>query len=124
LKILGAIAGVSLLFAGVAFAASLGTTTTGLAAGNATVSGCVSSPLTAIRTVDSTGNVTAVTVTNVPSACQNQWLSITLVGSGGASLGSGLKQITGCTSGCSIAFSGFGTVSAAALAGYAFAVRP
>jgi hypothetical protein len=121
---IGIVLTAALLCGGVAAAASLGITTGKLSAGNVAVTGCTASALTATRSVDNNGNVTQVTVTNVPQACSGQTLSITLRGAGGASLGSASSSIGSCTGGCSVPFTSFGgTISASSLLGYAFSVR-
>jgi hypothetical protein len=122
-NILGTALIAALLCSGVAAAASLGITTGKLSAGNTAVRGCTSSALTATRSVDNSGNVTQVTVLNVPQTCSGQILSITLQGAGGTSLGSSSTTIGPCTGGCSVPFTSFGgTVAASNLLGYAFSV--
>lgn len=111
-----------LLFVGVAAAASLGLTGAGLGAGSATVSGCTASALTATRNVDSTGNVTQVNVLSVPQACAGETLAITLVNNLNASLGSASTTVGACTGGCTVSLTGFGTVSAATVNGYAISL--
>jgi hypothetical protein len=112
----------ALLSVGVASAASLGLSTGKLGAGNATVSGCTSSSLTATRNVDNNGNVTQVNVLNVPQACAGQTLAITLENSSHTSLGAASTVIGACTGGCTVTVTGFGTVSAANLTAYALSL--
>lgn len=121
-NILGALLTTALLTAGVAAAASLNLGTGPLGAGSAVVSGCTSSSLAATRSVDNSGNVTEVDVLNVPQACSGEVLSITLEGAAGASLGSAVAIVGACTSGCTAPVTGFGTVSAANLTGYALSL--
>jgi hypothetical protein len=108
-------------FAACGAAATLVLGSHSLSAGSASVSSCGVSSLSATRTVDNSGNVTQVNVGGIPAACAGETLSITLVGSGNASLGSASAAIP--AGGGSISFSSFGaTVSAASLGGYSFAV--
>lgn len=119
-KTLGILSTAALLTVGVASAASLGIGTGKLSAGNAAVSGCTSSALTATRSVDNSGNVTEVDVLNVPQACANETLAVTLVqtaGSAGASANVGT-----CSGGCTVAVTGFGTVAASSVNSYAFSL--
>ena len=118
-NILGVLLTTALLTAGVAAAASLNLGTGQLGAGSAAVSGCTSSSLTATRNVNNSGNVTEVDVLNVPQACAGEVLSVTLQGTAGASLGSAVAIVGTCTGGCTAPVTGFGTVSAASLTGYA-----
>ena len=121
-KILGAVLTATLLSAGVAAAASLGLSTGLLSAGNAAVAGCTSSALTATRNVNNSGNVTQVNVLNVPQACANQTLAVTLENSLHASLGSASTNVGACTGGCSVTVTGFGTVAATSLTAYALSL--
>ena len=122
-KILGTTLTVWLAFAAVAAAATLGVSSGALSAGNAAVSSCGVSSLTATRRVDNSGNVTEVDVAGIPAACQGQTLSVTLQSASKAALGSASTTLSGCTGTCSAAFTSFGaTVSAAGLQSYAFAV--
>ena len=122
IKILGAVLTATLLSAGVAAAASLTFSTGLLSAGNAAVAGCTSSALTATRNVNNSGNVTQVNVLNVPQACAGEVLSVTLEGAAGTALGSAVAIVGSCTGGCTAPVTGFGTVSAANLTGYAFSL--
>ena len=122
INILGTGLGVSAVFAGVAAAASLGISTSGLAAGNATGVPCVSSSLTATRSVDNSATITGVSVLNVPQACANETLSVTLRDSFGASLGQASASVGSCVGGCTITLSGFGSIAASSLAGYSISV--
>jgi hypothetical protein len=123
-NIVGTLFVAALLSVGVAAAATLQIGTRQLAAGKTPVASCTTSALTATRDVDASGNVTQVTVTNVPQACSGQILSLALRGAGGASLGSASATIGSCTGGCSVPFTSFGTtVAAQSLLGYSFSVR-
>lgn len=111
---------VAAAFAACAAAATLTVGSTKLSAGNAAVSSCTPSPLTATRNVDNAGTVTQVNVAGIPTACSGETLSMTLVGSGNAALGSGSVTLGSCGATCSATFTGFGTVSAANVLGYSF----
>lgn len=122
-KILGTTLAVWLALAAVAAAATLSVSSTALSAGNARVSSCGVSSLTATRTVNQNGDVTEVDVTGIPVACQGQRLSLTLEDSSKAAIGSASTTIGSCSTTCSAAFTSFGgTVSATALTHYAFAL--
>ena len=121
-RILGIALTAAILSVGVASAASLGLTSGKLGAGNATVSGCTSSSLTATRNVNNNGNVTQVNVTGVPQACAGQTLAVTLENSSQTSLGASNSIVGACTGGCTVYVTGFGTVSAANVAAYAFSL--
>jgi hypothetical protein len=112
----------ALLSVGIASAASLGLTSGKLGAGNATVSGCTSSSLTATRNVDNSGNVTQVNVLSVPQACAGEIVAVTLENSSHASLGNASAIVGTCTGGCTASVTGFGTVSAANVAAYALSL--
>lgn len=119
-KTLGLLSTAALLTVGVASAASLGIGSGQLSAGNAAVSGCTSSSLTATRNVDNGGNVTKVTVTGVPQACAGETLAVTLVQtSGSASASAGVGT---CSGGCTVTVTGFGTVLASNVNSYAFSL--
>lgn len=120
-KALGTALVVAALCAASGAAATLGLGSNRLSAGNAAVSSCGVSSLTATRTVDNSGNVTQVSVGSVPASCGGATLTVTLVGSGGTSLGSASGTVQ--AGGGSLSFSSFGaTVSAASLLSYSFAV--
>ena len=121
-RILGIALTAALLSVGVASAASLGLSSGTLGAGNATVSGCTSSSLTATRNVNNSGNVTQVNVTGVPQACAGQTLAVTLENNSQASLGASTAVVGACTGGCTVYVTGFGTVSAANVTAYAFSL--
>jgi hypothetical protein len=121
-NILGVALTTALLTVGVASAASLGLASGKLGAGSATVSGCTASSLTATRNVDNSGNVTQVNVTGVPQACAGQTLAVTLENSSHTSLGAASTVVGACTGGCTVSFTGFGTVSAANLTAYALSL--
>jgi hypothetical protein len=122
INILGVVVTAGFLSAGVAAAASLGVGTGKLAAGNAAVTGCTSSSLTATRNVDNTGNVTQVNVTSVPQACAGEILAVTLENNLHASIGSASAIVGTCTGGCTATVTGFGTVSAANVSFYALSL--
>ena len=111
-----------LLSVGVAAAATLSFSTGKLAAGNAAVTGCTSSSLTATRNVDNSGNVTQVNVLSVPQACAGETLAVTLENSSHTSLGTASTTVGTCTGGCTVAVTGFGTVSAANVTAYALSL--
>jgi hypothetical protein len=106
-------------FAGCAAAATLALGSQSLSAGNMGVTACTSS-LTATRNVNNAGNVTQVNVAGIPTACSGETLSVTLVGSGNAALGSGSATVGSCGTSCSATITGFGTVSALAVVGYSY----
>jgi hypothetical protein len=102
-------------------AATLALASSPLSSGNSSVSSCGVSSLSATRTVDNSGNVTQVSIPSVPSACAGATLSVTLVGSGGTSLGSASATVP--AGGGTMNFSSFGaTVSATSLLSYSYAV--
>ena len=107
------------LFAAFGAAATLALGSTSLAAGNAAVTSCGISSMTATRDVDNAGNVTQVNVSGIPAACAGETLSVTLTAQNNTALGSTTVTI----SGVSAAVTGFGTVSATNVYGYAFAVE-
>jgi hypothetical protein len=108
-------------FAAVAAAATLGLASTTLGAGNAAVTPCGVTSLTATRNVDNSGNVTQVVVSGIPQSCSGQTLAVTLRNQTGGSLGSASTVVGTCTGGCSATLTGFGgTVAATSLYGYAF----
>ena len=80
---------------------------------------CTSS-LAATRNVNNAGNVTQVNVAGIPTACSGETLSVTLVGSGNAALGSGSATVGSCGTTCSATITGFGTISAANVVGYSY----
>lgn len=107
-------------FTACAAAATLALGSNKLSAGNATVTACTSS-LAATRNVDNSGNVTQVNVAGIPTACSGETLSLTLVGSGNAALGTGTGTVGSCGTSCSVTITSFGaTVSAANVLGYSF----
>ena len=105
-------------FVAFAAAATLALGSTSLSAGNAQVTSCGVSSLSSTRDVDNSGNVLQVNVSGIPAACAGETLSVTLVGSTGNSLGAVTTTVNGTTA----TLTGFGTVSAANLYGYAYAV--
>jgi hypothetical protein len=122
INILSAVVTAGLLSAGVAAAASLGTSTAKLAAGSAAVTGCTSSSLTATRNVDNSGNVTQLNVTSVPQACAGETLAVTLENSTHSSLANASTIVGPCTGGCTVSFALVGTVPAANVASYALSL--
>jgi hypothetical protein len=110
---------VAAAFAACAAAATLAVGSTSLSAGNAKVTACTSS-LSATRNVNNSGNVTQVNVAGIPTACSGETLSVTLVGSGNAALGSSSATVGSCGTSCSATLTGFGTVSASSVTGYSF----
>jgi hypothetical protein len=121
-NIVGLVLVVGLLSTGIAAAASLGVSTGRLSAGSAVVSGCTSSSLTATRNVDNSGNLTQVNVLSVPQACAGETLAVTLENNLNASLGNASTTVGACTGGCTVSLTGFGTVSAANVNGYAISL--
>jgi uncharacterized Zn-binding protein involved in type VI secretion len=105
---------VTALFSAFAAAATLALGSTSLSAGNAAVTSCGITSLTATRDVDNAGNVTQVNVSGIAAACAGETLSVTLVGANA----SAMVTIAGTTA----SLTGFGTVSAATVTGYAFGV--
>ena len=101
-------------------AASLALGSKDLSAGSAAVTSCGVASLSATRNVNNAGNVTQVVIPGVPAACAGETLSVTLVAGGNASLGSASAVVP--AGGGAMTMTGFGTVSAASLAGYRFAV--
>ncbi len=121
-KILGLALAVAATFAACGAAATLALGSQPLSAGNASVSSCGVSTLSATRTVDNSGNVTQVDVAGIPAACSGETLSVTLVGSGNAALASVSATLSGCTATCSASFTSLGTVSAASVSGFSYGV--
>jgi hypothetical protein len=120
-KALGTATAAAATLAACGAAATLTLGSRALSAGNASVSSCGVSSLTATRTVNNAGSVTQLSVPSVPSACAGATLSVTLVGSGGASLGSASGTVP--AGGGTMTFSSFGaTVSAANTLSYSFAL--
>ena len=120
-KILGSALAVTATFAACGAAASLAFNSKALSAGNASVTTCGVASLSATRNVNNAGNVTQVDVPSVPAACAGETLTVTLVGSANASLGSASAVVPG--GGGTMTFSSFGaTVSAANLLSYQYAV--
>ncbi len=119
--ILGTTLAIWAAFAAIAAAASLGLTSKTLGAGNAAVTPCGVTSLSATRTVDNSGNVTQVVVSGIPQSCSGQTLAVTLRNQTRGSLGSASTVIGACTGGCTATFTSFGgSVPATSLYGYAF----
>ena len=111
------------VFASCAAAATLLVGSASLAAGSVTVSSCGVSSLSATRNVDNSGNVTLVSVSGIPTACSGETLSVTLAGAGNTRLGGGTATIGSCGTSCSATLTSLGgTISAANVLGYGFAV--
>jgi uncharacterized Zn-binding protein involved in type VI secretion len=121
-KILGLALAIAATFAACGAAATLALGSQPLSAGNASVSSCGVSTLSATRTVDNSGNVTQVDVGGIPAACSGETLSVTLVGPGNAALASVSTTLSGCTATCSASFTSLGTVSAASVSGFSYGV--
>jgi len=122
-KTLGFLVTVAATFAACAAAATLAIGSTSLSAGNAAVTSCGVSSLTATRNVNNSGNVTQVNVGGIPTACSGATLSVALVNSANASLGNGTATIGSCSTTCSATITSFGaTVSATSLMKYSFSV--
>ena len=117
-KTVGIVLAVAALSAAFAAAASLGLGSQVLAAGDAPVTSCGIASLSATRTVDNSGNVTKVIVGGIPAACAGETLSVTLADSGGGALASASTTVAGTTA----TFAGLGSVPAASLSSYQFAV--
>jgi uncharacterized Zn-binding protein involved in type VI secretion len=103
------------LTASFAAAATLAVGSQSLSAGSANVTTCGVSSLTATRDVDNAGNVTQVNVGGIPAACAGETLSVTLAGANASS--------SVAVSGTSATVTGFGTVAASSVTGYAFALE-
>jgi hypothetical protein len=120
-KALGTALAAAATLAACGAAATLALASSPLSSGNASVTSCGVSSLSATRTVDNSGNVTQVSIPSVPGACAGATLSVTLVGSGGTSLGSASATVP--VGGGTMTFSSFGaTVSATSLLSYSYAV--
>jgi hypothetical protein len=120
-KALGTALALSATFAACGAAATLALGSNRLSAGNASVSSCGVAALSATRAADNAGNVMQVSIPSVPVACAGATLSVTLVGSGGTSLGSASAAVP--AGGGTMNFSSFGTtVSATNLLSYSYAV--
>ena len=110
-------------FTAFAAAASLALGSTGLQAGNQSVTSCGASSVTATRNVDNSGDVTQVDVSGIPAACSGETLSVTLINSSNASLSALSTTLSGCTTTCTASFTtGIGTVAGTSLTGYRFAI--
>jgi hypothetical protein len=121
-KLLGLGIAVAAISAAYAAAASLPFGSAPIAAGTTPVTACTGlSSLSATRDVNNAGNVTQVDVGSIPAACAGETLSVTLVGSGNAALGTATGTVP--AGGGTMSFTSFGgTVSAASLLSYRFAV--
>lgn len=119
-KILGSALAVAATFAACGAAASLALGSKALSAGNASVASCGVAGLTATRSVDNSGNFTQIVVAGIPAACAGETLDVTLADASGGSLGSTGGVVP--AGGGSMTLSGFGTVSAASLMRYEYAL--
>ena len=106
-------------FAACAAAATLALGHSSLSAGSHSVTACTSS-LAATRNVNNAGTVTQVNVAGIPVACSGETLSVTLVGSGNAPLGSSSAAVGSCSATCSATITGFGTISATTVIAYSY----
>lgn len=124
MKLLAHILGIALAsaaaFAACGAAATLAFGTQKLSAGSAAVTSCGVSSLSSTRTVDNGGNVTQVVVTGVPAACAGETLNITLADASGGALDSSSATVP--AGGGSMTFASFGSVSAASIASFKYAV--
>lgn len=112
---------------GTAAAATLTMTSKTLSAGNAGVTSCGVSSLTASRDVNNAGKVTNVDIASIPLACSGETISITLVGTSNVSLGTGSGVIGSCATTCAASIpasvTNFGvSVTAASILKFSFAV--
>jgi uncharacterized Zn-binding protein involved in type VI secretion len=119
-KILGLALAVAATFAAFGAAASLALGSQALSAGNASVTSCGVASLSTTRSVDNGGNFTQVVVSGVPAACAGETLSVSLVNGSGGSLGGSSAVVP--AGGGAMTFSGFGTVSAASLMSFQYAM--
>jgi uncharacterized Zn-binding protein involved in type VI secretion len=119
-KILGLALAVAATFAAFGAAASLALGSQALSAGNASVTSCGVASLSTTRSVDNGGNFPQVVVSGVPAACAGETLSVTLVNGSGGSLGGSSAVVP--AGGGAMTFSGFGTVSAASLMSFHYAM--
>ena len=124
MKLLAHILGIALAaaatFAACGAAATLALGTQKLSAGDAPVTSCGVSSLTATRSVDNGGNITQVVVGAVPAACAGETLSVTLADASGGALASSSAAVP--AGGGSMTFTGFGSVSASSVQSFAYAV--
>ena len=120
-QILGLALAVAATFTACGAAATLAFNSNHLSAGNAQVTSCGVASFSATRNVDNAGNVTQVDIPSVPAACAGETLALTLVGAGNASVGSATGTVP--AGGGTMSFTSLGgTVSAAAVLAYSFAV--
>lgn len=118
---------VAATLAGSAAAATLALGSKNLSAGNAGITSCGVSALSATRTVDNAGRVTRVSIGSIPLACSGETMSVALVGASNVSLGTGTGLVGSCATTCSVSITAsvtnFGTaVSAANILSFSFAV--
>jgi len=72
-----------------AAAASLGVTSLALGAGNSSISACDPDGFTFSRSVNSSGQITSMTVSGIAAACAGGTLTLTITDTSDASIGSG-----------------------------------
>jgi hypothetical protein len=122
-KTLGFILSVTAAFAVCAAAATLALGSSTLSAGNAAVTSCGVSSLTATPSVNNSNLVTQLVVPNIPAACSGDTLSVTLAGQTHNALGSASATLSGCSTTCTATFTSFGaSVTAANVYYYNYAV--
>jgi hypothetical protein len=119
-KALGTALAAAAAFAACGAAATLAVGTQSLSSGNTTVTTCGVASLSSTRSVDNSGNVTQVNVSSVPAACAGETLTVNLVNGSNVSLGSSSAVVP--AGGGAMTFSSFGTVSAASVMSYQYAV--
>jgi len=116
-------AAIAAVAAGAAAAATLGITSSTLGSGKAAVTACDTTGLTyPARAVDTTGNVTSLTVDSIDAACAGASITVTLADASGASLSSSSTTLpsTGFTGTATLAFSG--SAPAASISSYRVAI--
>src|SRR5262245_33430058 len=109
--------------AGVAAAATLGIASSTLGSGQAAVTACDPTRVTyPARAVDTSGNVTSLTVASIDVACAGATITVTLTDTSGASLNfsSATLPTSGFTGTATLAFSG--SVPAASISSYRVAI--
>jgi hypothetical protein len=107
-KTLGFILSVTAAFAVCAAAATLALGSSTLSAGNAAVTSCGVSSLSATWNVTNSNTISQVVVPNIPAACSGDTLSVTLADSSHNSLGTASTTLSGCSTTCTATFTSFG----------------
>jgi hypothetical protein len=107
-KTLGFILAVRAAFAVGAAPATLALGSSTLSAGNAPVTSCGVSSLSATWNVTNSNTISQVVVPNIPAACSGDTLSVTLADSSHNSLGSASTTLSGCSTTCTATFTSFG----------------